>query len=350
MFKTPARDVNLRAESGVEVTVVPSCTHRALGGTRVRGRTAVSFNVLAIRSGLDVGNGALYPVLSDASQPGLIALDAYDGPNVITTVATAVCVMQVANGSLKSLIRLRDVKIDVYITDGRLALACEKYDKGGGWVGFGTGAVVALAANAVSKARAASRSRGKVLVGHVRYPWLKAVGASSKSGFASTEAIRLEYSEKLSAASVLKLVELTLPRSFDATLVAEEIARRAAAFRLAYYPDMKPDVQAKFAGLSTAPGRLQPPPKKFAFYQMPTYFHASAKTAFPAARSAPPSGLTSAEGRAGPVTGPAALAPSPNNFCTQCGARNVAGDIFCPQCGSRVHSANGDRPARATSY
>jgi hypothetical protein len=319
----------------------------------------VSFNVLAIRSGLDTGDGALYPILSDASHSTLIALDTYDGPNVMTTVATAVCVMQVGSGGLKTLIRLRDVKIDIYITDGRLALACEKYDKGGGWVGFGTGALVAVAANAVSKARAASRSRGKVLVGHIRYPWLKAVGASSKSGFASSEAIRIEYSEKLSAAPVRKLIELTLPKNIDATLVAEEVARRTAAFRLAYYPDMKPDARAKFADLTRMPGRLQPQPKKFAFYQMPTYFHANAQTAFPpTAGSQLPSRPTPAEGRvgsvgdgrAGSVTGPAGPASPPNNFCTQCGTRNVAGDNFCAQCGTPVHDTSNYPPAHATNY
>lgn len=136
------------------------------------GGSALSFNVLAIRSGLDTGDDALDPVLSDVSSPDIIDFDAYDGPNVVRVVATAVCVMRVRDGGLKTLTRLRDIKIDIYITDGRLALACVKYDKGGGWVGFGTGALVAVTANAISKARAARRSRGKVLVGHIRYPWV----------------------------------------------------------------------------------------------------------------------------------------------------------------------------------
>ena len=203
----------------------------------------MSFNVLAIRSGLDTGDDALHPVLSDASSPDIIDFDAYDGPNVMRVVATALCVIRVRDGGLKTLARLRDVKIDIYTTDGRLALACVKYDKGGGWVGFGTGALVAVTANAVSKARAARRSRGKVLVGHIRYPWLKSVGASSKLGFTSSEAIRLEYSEMLSDGPVRSLLELTLPKNIDATLVAGEIARRAASYRLAYYPEMKAEVR-----------------------------------------------------------------------------------------------------------
>jgi hypothetical protein len=183
----------------------------------------VTFNVLLIRSGLDTGSDAMYPVLSDASNPEPISMDKYDGPDVVKIAATAVRVLQVGGAGLKTLVRLRDVRIDVFITDGRLALACENYDKGGGWVGFGgAGVLVAVTANTVSKIRAANRSRGKVLVGHVRYPWMKAVGASSKSGLASAEAIRLEYAEKLSGTVVRKLIELTLPRNTDSTLVCQE--------------------------------------------------------------------------------------------------------------------------------
>lgn len=39
----------------------------------------MSFSVLAIRSGLDTEDDTLHPILSDASQPELIALDAFDG-------------------------------------------------------------------------------------------------------------------------------------------------------------------------------------------------------------------------------------------------------------------------------
>jgi zinc-ribbon domain len=241
----------------------------------------VSFNVLTIRSGLDSGNDALYPVLSDATAPEIIALDRYDGPNAVKVVATSVRVLE-AGSSLKTLVKLNDVKIDIYITDGRVALACEKYDKGGGWVGFGgAGVLVAVTANAVSKAMAAKRSRGKVLVGHVRYPWLRNVGATSKSSFVTAEAIRLEYAEKLPSGVVRKMLELTLPKNIDATLVAQEITRRAAAFRLANYPGMSVENRAKYASLCEAPPRVEPPPKKFAFVPMPTFFYVNAATAFP---------------------------------------------------------------------
>lgn len=263
----------------------------------------MSFNVLTIRSGADTGDDALYPTVSDASGPANITLDARDGQQVMQVVATSVRVLEAGSAGLKTVVKLQEVKIDVYVTDSRLALACQKYDKGGGWVGFGTGGVlVAVTANAVSKARAASRSRGKVLVGHVRYPWLKAVGASSKSGFASSEAIRLEYSENHSGGPVRRLVELTLPKNIDATLVAQEITRRAAAYRLANYPGMPAEEEAKFTSLSEEPPRLAPQPKNFAFVQMPTYYHANAATAFPRPRQS----LEQEPGDVTPTEAPAA--------------------------------------------
>jgi hypothetical protein len=327
----------------------------------------VSFNVLAIRTGSDAGDGALYPVLSDPDEPRLLALDDHDGPDTKTFVATTVRVIQ-AGEPARTLIRLRDVKIEVLVTEARLALACEKYDKGGGWVGFGVGGfVVAQAANAVSKARAAKRSRGKVLVGHVRYPWVTAVGATTRSGFLTEEAIRLEIREKERGATVRKLLELTLPRGMNATLVAQDIARRVASYRLT--SGVAPEHLAAFTTLSQGPAVLTPEPRKFAYYWMPTFFYVSARTAFPAksgvadgasadgaspgpadadvpdadvadadvpdadvadAESAAPPAVSAPEGT--DATGPAPL------FCTSCGTRNVVGNNFCKSCGAPMKS------------
>lgn len=290
----------------------------------------MSFNVLTIRSGGETDNEALYPVLSDPSHPEIIAPDQYDGPDIVRVVATAVRVTA-AGEQLKTLVQLRDVKIDIYVTGGRLAIACEKYDKGGGWVGFGgAGVLVAVTANAVSKMRAASRSRGKVLVGQVRYPWVKAVGASSRSGLLSSEAIRLEFCEKLPGATARKMIELTLPKNIDATLVAQEITRRVAAYRLAHYPDMGPEERARFAELSQAPPRLEPLPKKFAFCQMPTFYFVSAGSAFPRSSAATPVG----DGMP-PGAGPGQIS------CPRCGTQGAADDHFCGVCGTSMSSTTG---------
>jgi hypothetical protein len=314
----------------------------------------VGFNVLAVRSGEDTGDDALHPLLSDASHPELIALDRYDGPNVARTVATDARVFQVNGRGLKQIAKLTDVRIDVYITDGRLAMACQKYDKGGGWVGFGgAGLLIAVTANVVSKARAARRSRGKVLVGHVRYPWLKAVGATSKTGFFTSEAIRLEFAQNLTTGIVHSVLELTLPKNTDATQVAQDLIHRAASYRLAHFPEHDAEARAKFTSLSQAPPRLRPQPGKFAIQQMPNYYFAGHGTAFPASgRPRLSTGHSGAPGQTSAAAPPAAAVPrtkiaepprpaAVQSFCTQCGTRREPGDNFCQECGAALE-ANGD--------
>lgn len=62
-------------------------------------------------------------------------------------------------------------------TDRRTAFLTRDFDKGGGWIGFGTaGVLIAGAANAVSILRAKKRSAGLVLVGQMRHEWVHAVG------------------------------------------------------------------------------------------------------------------------------------------------------------------------------
>jgi hypothetical protein len=157
------------------------------GGTLV-----MSFNILAVRSVEDGADGALFPVPvangPGAGQSGLIRMDASDGPNVIGVLASNVTVYEVGTGfrgTDNTVVQLLNSRIDVYVTDSRVAVACARFDKGGGWVGIGAaGVVAATAANAVSKSRAKARSR-----------------------------------------------DLSLPKDVDSVRMAADIARRAAAHR-----------------------------------------------------------------------------------------------------------------------
>ncbi|WP_226761814.1 hypothetical protein, partial [Arthrobacter sp. SO3] len=55
------------------------------------------------------------------------------------------------------------------VTDRRIAFLTRDFDKGGGWIGFGpAGLAITVAANAVSKHRAATRSAGLVAIGQLR--------------------------------------------------------------------------------------------------------------------------------------------------------------------------------------
>jgi hypothetical protein len=129
---------------------------------------------------------------------------------------------------------LDDVSARVLITDSRVAVVCRRFEaKGGGWIGFGWGALFALVANAVSKARAASRGAGKAAVGHVRYEWVSFVGWKSKAAGGNTDEVRIGYRRPAEPDATM-VIDLRIPSDLDAALVALEITRRAARFRLAH--------------------------------------------------------------------------------------------------------------------
>ncbi len=128
----------------------------------------MGYSMLAIRSA-EEEDGRLYPTVGDQQSP--VTLEEWDG-EIQRLAGSALRVSEIVAGRLKTVVRVKDVKLDLLITDSRFAIACSKYEKGGGWWGVGGGGVLfAVAANGVSKVRAAHRRRGKMLLGHVRYPW-----------------------------------------------------------------------------------------------------------------------------------------------------------------------------------
>lgn len=136
-------------------------------------------------------------------------------------------------GAARPVMRARDIRGHVLLTESRIAVACSRYEKGGGWWGFGDGALLALPLNAGSHALAAMRRRGKMLVGQVRYPWIESVYGQNKVGRKGAEAIRIVVN--LGGKRRVHL-DLTLPNDIDAMAVATELIRLAAKFRLAHDP------------------------------------------------------------------------------------------------------------------
>ncbi|MGO9902524.1 MAG: hypothetical protein ACLP0J_23215, partial [Solirubrobacteraceae bacterium] len=145
--------------------------------------------------------GLLFPV--PGTEKNTIVLEDRDGNNVQHLTASEVIFKVGAQTKFKD----RKVKIDLFVTDARFALACSSYDKGGGHTFFGGGGALFLdvAVNSVSKVRAKMRSRGKMLVGQVRYPWLRRVGSSPKTGFGTYEKLYFETSVKGGGTTTLTL-------------------------------------------------------------------------------------------------------------------------------------------------
>lgn len=220
-------------------------------------------------------DGLLHPI-PDVTRNGIL-LEERDGSDV-SVISAKGLKLQVGDATE---LELDDVAIDVLITDARVALACSKYDKGGGWTGFGLSSlVVATALNAGSKALAARRRRGKMLVGQVRYPWLAAAGSSSKTGWLSEERLILSARTDDGIARLW----LTLPKSTDAAAVAAEVARRSAAHRLLCELEMSDEERASLQELTTA-GRLEPVKGKTQHHVFPTSWRVGEKTARMAPRA-----------------------------------------------------------------
>jgi Protein of unknown function (DUF2510) len=234
----------------------------------------MAFNILTIRTA-EHEDGSLYPVLGDDKSE--IEIEQLDGKDIKILYANALQVRRVVGSSLVKEVGIADIKATVYITDARVAVACSKYDKGGGWRGASL-AVPVL--NLASKARAASRRKGKMLVGQIRYPWLAQVGFTEKAGFGTLDALRLEVVEKADGVERVVYLDLDFPKGTDTGRLALLISQRSAAYRLRNDPELSPDEREKFEHLVRGVA-LRSEPKKFAFFKMPTRYFVSSASAYP---------------------------------------------------------------------
>lgn len=135
-------------------------------------------------------------------------------------------------------------KLNLYITDSRVIMQCEKYDKGGGWVGFSVGgAITAAAINVGSKMLAKSRSKGTVLLGHLRYEWLLGIGYMQRKqtgwrAIVNHDSMTLCYSDD---EGILWSITLVFKAGTGTELMANDILRRACTYRLAMNDEKNPE-------------------------------------------------------------------------------------------------------------
>jgi len=199
----------------------------------------VPFSILALRTGEDT-DATIWPVPAVRTADGPVTEpERLDGARVVHIPVTSVTISELTGGGLKQQMRLQKIPAAwVTITDSRVIFAATKWDTGSTYLGFGVGAVVGLAATGVSKARAAARSRGKVLAAQVRYPCLSRAGAATRNGRQGSDQIRLGFGTKTASVSQAFVMDLTLPVGTVSPVAAvQDIVRRCAAYRLAHYPN-----------------------------------------------------------------------------------------------------------------
>lgn len=219
----------------------------------------------------------LYPVLATGELDRTIEMSRADS-NPVSYGARGLVVTRTVDQRSRKLLVLDDHSVDVWVTDARVILHCAKYDKGGGWWGFGgAGVVVALAANGVSKARAARRRRGTAAVGHVRYPWLAAVGGSPKTSLLDQAQLVIRVVEPTSEGGGLVAFTLSFSRSTDVLGMAADIGLRTARHHLASDQLTQPQRVAweEFCQtISSAPTQGRVP-----VHVLPTHYHVQPQTA-----------------------------------------------------------------------
>lgn len=261
--------------------------------------TTMTWNLFAIVDG-DDDDAALYPMLSAPDAPFPFDLEPLDGPSPVCLQPRRVQVLRRNNkefrldqharggsGLTEAIPLPSGIEFQLVLTDARLVLYCEKFDKGGGWVGGGLGGLaVAVAANAVSKARAASRRKGKLLVGQVRYPWIHSIRATPKVDFRTSEYILISMNASPSADSRFVMLELIVPKGTLALDFAHDLVQRTARYRLTHDPQMAPDERDAFAELAETSRRELATPSTFknntwVEYTMPTVYRVNAATAYP---------------------------------------------------------------------
>lgn len=221
------------------------------------------WTMLAIRELDDPTEVDLYP--RPGMEPNTVIPEGDDGDTSrpVTVTALSVSVHLANDTAVDELLSAREIKASLYITDSRVAIACAKYDKGGGWVG----GVGAIALNAASKVRAAARSRGRSLVGHVRLPWIHAVGYIEKTGWLSDESVRIVAADLTSVGVLVYQLDLVLPKAVSAKAVARDIVRRAARHRLGA-PDLEDGDRAVLSRLVDPP-EISAEKGKFALWELP---------------------------------------------------------------------------------
>jgi hypothetical protein len=241
------------------------------------------FNFVTVVDATHDGD-AIYPTLSPPDDDFPVDLHEQDG-DITYLEANLLRVQQVVRGAMTETFRLpKDIKWEVLITNTRIIFYSTKYDKGGRWGGVGAGAVFALAANAVSMARAAHRRKGTVLVGQIRYQWLSLVGGSPKIGWKSRENLRFKVDANPGGQGHRYLyLTLVLPSHLEATELANEIATRCATYRLQRGEQMTDEQAQAFEEIASAPIReavsRTPGDPAWAWYEMPTSYRVNTATA-----------------------------------------------------------------------
>jgi hypothetical protein len=213
------------------------------------------FNVLTVRAfGQEYPGNRLYPQLSDDEEQ-ILAAEPGDGSSVTLFSGSYAFVYNMPRHVRNKLAETAGLLFG-FVSDCRVAVCSETRTGASARAGAEPGAVAAGAA-AVSAASARSRIQGTIMVGHLRYEWISKIWASPGRH------LSLEYVSN----DVPRAMEIQVIGGIS-VIMAQDITRRVAAFRLKENPDLPAGHRAVLEELQEAEP-LRPTPRKWGYYELP---------------------------------------------------------------------------------
>jgi hypothetical protein len=185
-------------------------------------------------------HGLMYPVIALGSP--VVAGEPGDGDSYHVE-ANGLKLEQHLGKVPSTLLSIRSEYVDVLVTESRVAICCEKWNKQQRAVGANAGALVAGAINLARSGLEARLRRGTRLVGHVRYNWMRRLTyrAPSLALPNTLSMVCLDGYDKRRA----MVLTLYLPRSVGQQL-ANDLLVRTARYWLGRAEELTADKRARF--------------------------------------------------------------------------------------------------------
>jgi hypothetical protein len=234
----------------------------------------VGWDLLAIRTEHDT-DGRLYPLVGSGSSP--FELEPDDG-QVKTFIAKGMSLRENIDGE-KRLAFIPDVRISLSVTESRVVIGCEHWNKGNRYWGVGLGATSALVSNVTNQVREARARRGAILLGHIRYNWLSNAGCQLPTQFMGGEILRLTCYDGYSDRKRLLLLDIGISRAQSSAYVANLISSRAAQFWLARPGDLEDDARQQLSALAAKENLVVAKKRSMTLRRIPVYQKVHEQTA-----------------------------------------------------------------------
>jgi hypothetical protein len=200
------------------------------------------FPIVTVRS-LHHEPDELFPVIAAPSADLPVVMRSDDG-ETLGVRAREITVRTQNDGHVRELVTVRRRGIDVLVTDSRVVVSAEHASPHG------------------------------VLAGHVKYPWLVAVGGSSGNGRFDDDELRLVVQRSGGDFAVLTI---GFEPDADVHGLAQEIAQRAARLWLEMHPGVKGEFAERWESVADA-ARGKAPAGEFALHWMPEHVRVDSLT------------------------------------------------------------------------